>query len=137
LLNDRAPLVFEDGNQTRDFIDVRDISRCCVLALEEDGANGRTLNVGTGRPTSIAELANAIARGLGKELGPEIVNEYRAGDIRHCYADTGLANELLGFRAEIPFEAGMQELLEWLEGQEATDSVDAAREALVARGLAR
>ena len=65
------------------------------------------------------------------------MNEYRAGDIRHCYAETQLANELLGFRAEIPFEAGMQELLAWLEGQEAADSVDAAREALVARGLAR
>src|SRR6476646_10797045 len=137
LLNNRAPLVFEDGNQTRDFIDVRDIVRCCALALQENGADGRTLNVGTGRPTSIVEVAKVIARGLGKELEPEIVNEFRAGDIRHCYAETRLANELLGFRAEIPFEAGMHELLEWLEGQEAADSVDAAREALVARGLAR
>jgi dTDP-L-rhamnose 4-epimerase len=137
LLNDRAPLVFEDGKQTRDFIDVRDIARCCTLALQESGADGRTLNVGTGRPTSIVEVAKVIARGLGKELEPEIVNEFRAGDIRHCYAETQLANELLGFRAEIPFEAGMHELLEWLEGQEAADSVDAAREALVARGLAR
>jgi len=137
LLNDRAPLVFEDGNQTRDFVDVRDIARCCALALQEHGADGRTLNVGTGRPTSIGEVAQVIARGLGKEIAPEIVNEFRAGDIRQCYADTQLANELLGFRAEIPFEAGMQELLAWLEGQEAADSVDAAREALVARGLAR
>jgi dTDP-L-rhamnose 4-epimerase len=137
LLNDRAPLVFEDGKQTRDFIDVRDIARCCVLALQDDGADGRTLNVGTGRPTSIVQVAQVIARGLGRELEPEVVNEFRAGDIRHCYADTQLANELLGFRAEISFEAGMQELLAWLEGQEAADSVDAAREALVARGLAR
>jgi dTDP-L-rhamnose 4-epimerase len=137
LLNDRAPLVFEDGKQTRDFIEVRDIARCCVLALQDDGADGRTLNVGTGRPTSIVEVAQVIARGLGRELEPEVVNEFRAGDIRHCYADTQLANELLGFRAEISFEAGMQELLAWLEGREAADSVDAAREALVARGLAR
>jgi dTDP-L-rhamnose 4-epimerase len=93
--------------------------------------------VGTGRPTSILEVAQVIARGLGKEIEAEVVNEFRAGDIRHCYADTQLATELLGFRAEIPFEAGMQELLAWLEGQEAADSVDAAREALVARGLAR
>src|SRR5690349_3416983 len=68
LLNDRAPLVFEDGEQTRDFIDVRDIARCCALALQEGGAAGRTLNVGTGRPTSIAEVAETIARGLGKEI---------------------------------------------------------------------
>jgi dTDP-L-rhamnose 4-epimerase len=137
LLNDRAPLVFEDGRQTRDFIDVRDVARCCGLALTHDGADGRTLNVGTGVPTSIMTVAETIARGLGKEIEPEIVGKYRAGDIRHCYADTRLAQELLGFRAEIPFEAGMQDLLAWLEGQEAEDSVDAAREALVARGLAR
>ncbi len=137
LLNDRPPVVFEDGEQTRDFIDVRDIARCCALALERDGADGRTLNVGTGIPTSIIEVARVIAAGLGKEIESEIKNEYRAGDIRHCYADTRLADELLGFRAEIPFEAGMQELLAWLEGKEAVDSVDAAREALVARGLAR
>jgi dTDP-L-rhamnose 4-epimerase len=137
LLNDRPPVVFEDGEQTRDFIDVRDIVRCCALALEQDGADGRTLNVGTGRATSVNDVARVIAQGLGKEIEPEVVNQYRAGDIRHCYADTELANELLGFRAEIPFEAGMEELLTWLEGQEAADSVDAAREALVARGLAR
>jgi dTDP-L-rhamnose 4-epimerase len=137
LLNDRAPLVFEDGRQTRDFIDVRDIARCCALALTEEGADGRTLNVGTGRPTSIASVAETIARGLGKEIEPELVGKYRAGDIRHCYADPSLAQQLLGFRAEIAFEAGMQDLLEWLEGREAEDSVDVAREALVARGLAR
>jgi dTDP-L-rhamnose 4-epimerase len=137
LLNDRPPLVFEDGRQTRDFIDVRDIARCCVLALTDDGADGRTLNVGTGVPISIAAVAETIARGLGKEIEPELVGKYRAGDIRHCYADTSLAQQLLGFRAEIPFEDGMQDLLAWLEGREAEDSVDAAREALVARGLAR
>jgi dTDP-L-rhamnose 4-epimerase len=137
LLNDRPPLVFEDGLQTRDFIDVRDIAGCCVLALTRDGADGHTLNVGTGRATTILDVANVIARGLDKEVEPEVVNQYRAGDIRHCYADTQLAEELLGFRAEIPFEVGMQDLLAWLETQEASDSVDAAREALVARGLAR
>jgi len=137
LLNDRAPLVFEDGQQTRDFIDVRDIARCCALALMQDGADGRTLNVGTGVPTSIGAVAETIANGLGKEVEPELVGKYRAGDIRHCYADTSLAQSLLGFRAEIGFEAGMQDLLAWLEGREAEDSVDAAREALVARGLAR
>jgi dTDP-L-rhamnose 4-epimerase len=137
LINNRPPVVFEDGQQTRDFIDVRDITRCCALALDRDGADGRTVNVGTGTPTTIVEVARVIAEGLGKDVEPEIRNEYRAGDIRHCYADTGLAEELLGFRAEIPFETGLQELLSWLEGQEAADSVDAAREALVARGLAR
>jgi dTDP-L-rhamnose 4-epimerase len=137
LLNDRPPLVFEDGNQTRDFIDVRDIARGCVIVLTSDGADGRTLNLGTGSPTSVREVAAVIAHGLGKQIDPEVVGQYRAGDIRHCFADTRLAEELLGFRAEIPFELGMEDLLAWLEGQEASDTVDAAREALVARGLAR
>ena len=83
------------------------------------------------------EVARTIARGLGKEIEPEVVAQYRAGDIRHCFADTRLAEELLGFRAEIAFEDGMRDLLAWLEGQRAVDAVDAAREALVARGLAR
>src|SRR5438128_196670 len=75
LLNDRAPLVFEDGRQTRDFIDVRDIARSCAFALAQDGADGRTLNIGTGRPTSISEVARVIAQGLGKQIVPEIVSQ--------------------------------------------------------------
>jgi dTDP-L-rhamnose 4-epimerase len=137
LLNDNSPLVFEDGLQTRDFIDVRDLVRGCALALTGDGADGQTLNLGTGAPTSILEVAHTIGRGLGKELEPEVAGQYRAGDIRHCYADTRRAEELLGFRAEISFADGMRDLLEWLEGQHAEDAVEAAREALVARGLAR
>jgi dTDP-L-rhamnose 4-epimerase len=137
LLNDRAPVVFEDGRQTRDFVDVRDLVRGCALALAGDGADGRTVNLGTGRPTSVLDVAHAIARGLGKEVEPEIAEQYRAGDIRHCFADTRLAEELLGFRAETSFQDGMNDLLAWLEGQQAEDAVDAAREALVARGLAR
>jgi dTDP-L-rhamnose 4-epimerase len=137
ILNDRPPLVFEDGRQTRDFIDVRDIARGCTLALTGDGADGQTVNLGTGNAVSVLDVAGVIARGLGKDIEPEVVAQYRAGDIRHCYADPWLAEELLGFRAEISLESGMQDLLAWLEGREASDAVDAAREALVARGLAR
>jgi dTDP-L-rhamnose 4-epimerase len=137
LLNDRAPLVFEDGKQTRDFIDVRDVSRCCELALMSGAADGRALNVGTGVPTSVLEIARVLGKGLQKEIEPEIVEQYRAGDIRHCYADTLLAEELLGFRAEIPFARGMSHLLAWLEARDAADTGDAAHSTLVARGLAR
>src|SRR5436305_9146323 len=137
LLNDNRPVVFEDGRQTRDFIDVRDLVRGCALALSTDGADGSTPNLGTGRATSILEVAETIAARPGKEIEPEIVEQYRAGDIRHCFADTLLAEEQLGFRSEIAFEDGMRELLAWLEGQEAVDGVDVARAALAARGLAR
>jgi dTDP-L-rhamnose 4-epimerase len=137
LLNDRAPLLFEDGEQTRDFIDVRDVARACELALTSDRAEGQAINVGTGVPTSVLELAGAIADGLGRRGEPEVLGQYRAGDIRHCYADTTLAEQLLGFRAEIPFASGMADLLAWLEAQDARDQVDEAHAALVARGLAR
>ena len=85
----------------------------------------------------IAVLPSHQGKGLGKEIEPEVVEQYRAGDIRHCYADARLAEELLGFRSEIAFADGMRDLLVWLEGQEAVDAVDTAREALLARGLAR
>jgi dTDP-L-rhamnose 4-epimerase len=137
LLNGRPPIVFEDGNQTRDFIDVRDIARACSLALEGPGADGEAVNIGTGRATSVREVSDVIARGIGTELEPEVVGQYRAGDIRHCFADTERARELLGFKAEIAFEDGMRDLLAWLEGQAASDRVDDAYEALAARGLTR
>jgi dTDP-L-rhamnose 4-epimerase len=137
LLNGRRPLVFEDGQQMRDFIDVRDIARGCVLALETDRGDGEAVNVGTGVATSVLDVARVLADGLGVEIEPDVVGQYRAGDIRHCYADTQKAAELLGFEAEIAFEHGMRDLLEWLKGQEALDRVEAAHDALIARGLAR
>jgi dTDP-L-rhamnose 4-epimerase len=137
LLNNRPPLVFEDGKQTRDFVDVRDVARCCELALTSAGADGQTVNVGTGTPTTVLAVARVIADGLGRAVDPQIVQQYRAGDIRHCYADTTRAGQLLGFHAEIAFERGMQDLVPWLEAQEARDEVDVAQAALVARGLVR
>jgi len=137
LLNGRPALVFEDGRQLRDFVDVRDVARACALALAGDGADGEAVNVGTGRATSVLEVGETLARALCVDVEPEVVGEYRAGDVRHCFADTTRAEALLGFRAEIAFEQGMAELLEWLRGQEAVDAVDAAREELAARGLTR
>ena len=137
LMNGRPPLVFEDGLQTRDFVDVRDITRGIHLALTRPGADGETVNLGTGKATNLLELADVLSRGLGVDIEPDIVGQFRAGDIRHCYADTRKAAELLGFRSQIDFESGVQDLLTWIEGQDASDQVDAAHEALTARGLAR
>jgi dTDP-L-rhamnose 4-epimerase len=137
LLNQRPPLIFEDGRQTRDFIDVRDITRGCLLALTTSGADGEAINLGTGRPTSVSEVADTLARGLGTTIQPEVKGEYRAGDIRHCFADPRRAEKLLGFRAEIVFEEGMQDLLGWLAQQAPTDEVDEAYAVLAKRGLAR
>ena len=111
------------ASQTRDFIDVRDIVRGCALALRATEADGRTRQP-RHRP---ADLDRSRSRGRSRAgsartSSPRSSSEYRAGDIRHCFADTRLAEELLGFRAEIAFEDGMRDLLAWLEGQEAVDA---------------
>ena len=137
LLNDRPPVVYEDGEQRRDFVQVGDVARAFRLALERDGANGRTVNVGSGRATSILEIADTLARLLGKELEPELPGTFRAGDIRHCFADVSLARELLGFEAQVALEGGLAELSGWLETQPATDHFDRAAAELAERGLTR
>ena len=137
LMNDMPPLIFEDGEQSRDFIHVSDIVSGITSALTSDEAAGHAINLGTGRSTNVTEIAETLARGLGRDIEPEWPLQYRSGDIRHCYADTTLARAALGFEARTSLEAGMENLLEWLEGQEATDRVEAAARELAARGLTR
>jgi len=135
LLNDRPPLIFEDGEQRRDFVSVHDIARACSLALSVDGAAGHVLNVGSGRSITVNEIAARLGRILGKDIEPQITGKYRVGDIRHCFADITKAGEVLGYRPEVAMDDGMTELAGWLEGQVAVDSVDAATSELAARGL--
>jgi len=137
LLNGRAPVIFEDGRQSRDFIHVSDIVAGILLALESDEAVGRAVNLGTGRPTTVDDVAAALAAGLGVDAEPERTSRYRAGDIRHCYADPSRAEQLLGFKTAVRLEDGMRDLVAWLAGQEAEDHVDHATDELVAHGLAR
>ncbi len=135
LLNGRPPVIFEDGRQSRDFIHVSDIVEGILLALESDRAVGSAVNLGTGTPSTVDDMARLLAEGLKMEIEPERTAQYRAGDIRHCYADASRAQELLGFRTRVSLEEGMSELVEWLAGQEAEDRVDAATRELAARGL--
>ncbi|HUP32021.1 MAG TPA: NAD-dependent epimerase/dehydratase family protein [Gaiellaceae bacterium] len=135
LLNARPPVVFEDGLQSRDFVHVSEVARAVAAALDTSRADGLALNIGTGRPTTVLDVASALAAGLEVEIEPQIRNEYRAGDIRHCFADPSLAREELGFEAQVEFAAGMGELARWLAGQTAEDRVEAATSALAQRGL--
>jgi dTDP-L-rhamnose 4-epimerase len=137
LLNDHAPLIFEDGLQSRDFIHVSDIVEGIVRALESEDAVGHAINLGTGRAVSVREVADLIGAGLGKDLEPELPATYRTGDVRHCFSDPALAEELLGFKARVQLEAGVDELLDWVRTQTATDLVDEAAAELVARKLVR
>jgi dTDP-L-rhamnose 4-epimerase len=139
-LNDRAPLVFEDGEQRRDFVSVTDVAQACGLALDapDDALEraGRVFNVGSGRDYAIREVAERMAAALGKEyIPPEITGRYRVGDIRHCFGDITLAREALGYEPRTLLEDGLGELAEWVAGQTATDRVDEASAELAARGL--
>jgi dTDP-L-rhamnose 4-epimerase len=137
LLNGNAPLVFEDGEQSRDLIHVSDIVRGIMLALDGEAASGRAVNLGTGRRSTVNDVASALAKGLGVEIEAERPQRYRAGDIRHCFADVETARELLDFEAQVELEDGMGELVRWLAEQEAVDRVDGATDELLSRGLAR
>jgi len=135
LLNNRAPRIFEDGLQRRDFVSVRDVARAFRLALERDGADGLALNIGCGRSATVREIGERLAETLGKEIEPEVTGEFRVGDIRHCYADLALARQTLGYVPEVELADGIAELATWLEGRAADDRVDAAAGELARRGL--
>ena len=136
-LNNNSPLVNEDGRQRRDFVHVRDVAQACRLALETREAAGEVFNIGSGRNYSVLEIAEQMARALGKEqIGPEIVGKCRVGDIRNCFADISRAKSVLGYQPRVSLEEGLVELAGWLEGQIAVDRVDHAVRELDARGLA-
>ena len=136
LLNGRAPSVFEDGAQQRDFVSVYDVANACRLALEVPDVAGAVLNVGSGHAYTVREIAERLAAVMERpELEPEITGKYRVGDIRHCYADVARARAVLGYEPRVALEDGMAELAAWLEGQVAHDRVDQASAELAVRGL--
>jgi dTDP-L-rhamnose 4-epimerase len=136
LLNGQQPLIFEDGQQRRDFVHVSDVARAFADALELPQAVGGTFNIGSGHDRSVTEVATELARAMGKNhVEPEIVGKARIGDIRHCFCDTSLAADRLGFRARQDFQQGLAELAEWVAQQTAKDRVEQMRAELEARGL--
>ncbi|AMK17364.1 UDP-glucose 4-epimerase [Sphingobium sp. MI1205] len=136
LLNGQSPMIFEDGEQRRDFVHVSDVARAFADALELPQAAGGTFNIGSGQDRSVTEVAQKLAAAMGREdIEPEIVGKARSGDIRHCFCDTRLAEDVLGFRARQEFSQGLAELAEWVALQTADDRVNQARAELEARGL--
>jgi dTDP-L-rhamnose 4-epimerase len=136
LLNGQQPMIFEDGEQRRDFVYVGDVARAFADALQLPQARGEIFNIGSGNDRSVTEVAQELARAMGKnEINPQIVGKSRIGDIRHCFCDTSKTAEKLGFTAMRDFGEGLAELAEWVAGETADDRVDQARAELEARGL--
>ena len=136
LLNGQKPMIFEDGEQRRDFVHVSDVARAFGDALELPQAAGGTFNIGSGQDRSVTQVAQALAAAMGRnDVDPEIVGKARTGDIRHCFCDTSEAAKTLGFEARQDFSEGLAELAEWVAEQTAEDRVAEARAELEARGL--
>ena len=136
LSNGQRPMIFEDGEQRRDFVYVGDVARAFCEALVHPDAPGEVFNIGSGQERSVRDVATSIARSMNRnDIEPEITGKSRIGDIRHCFCDGRKAQEVLGFRSTNDFDEGLAELAEWVAGQEAQDRVDEARAELEAKGL--
>lgn len=136
IINGQPPLIFEDGQQRRDFVHVRDVARAFRAAMERPAVAGKVINVGSGRSYSVSQVASLLAEAMGSTIRPEIMRKARAGDIRNCFADIGRARELLGFAPAHPLEESLGELADWVATAEAaTDRAAEMRQALEARGL--
>ncbi|CAN7616774.1 SDR family NAD(P)-dependent oxidoreductase [Phenylobacterium sp. LjRoot219] len=136
IANGQSPMVFEDGQQRRDFVHVRDVARAFLLALDRPEADGEVFNIGSGEDRTVEEVALLQASAMGRpDLAPELTGKARAGDIRHCIPDLRKAREMLGYEAREAFGEGLAELAEWVARQEAHDHVAQASRELEMRGL--
>lgn len=133
--NNNPPVIYEDGLQTRDFISVHDIVEANILAMTKKEADYQSFNVGAGRPISIKEIAQILISLYNKPFKPQIMDKYRKGDIRHCFADITKIKDLLGFRPKVNFEKGMAGLIEWSRVEKARDGFEKAKTELKRKGL--
>ena len=116
LLNNLPPVLYEDGEQTRDFSFVEDIARANLLAAETDALDGLPVNVGSGRGVSIREIAGQISAALGIHIPPEINGEFRPGEMRHLTSGTDRIRAA-GYEPQIDLATGISRYLDWIRGQ--------------------
>lgn len=135
--NGNTPVIYEDGEQSRDFISVHDIVQANMLAMQKEEANYEAFNVGSGERVTIRQVAETLEKVYGREeLGVEVTGRYRSGDTRHCFPDITKIVSKLGYKPGVSFLQGMEELVAWSDGQEAVDQFEKARSELETRGLA-
>ncbi|MEA2037376.1 MAG: SDR family NAD(P)-dependent oxidoreductase [Nanoarchaeota archaeon] len=133
--NNNPPIIFEDGQQSRDFISVHDIVNANILSMNKSSANYEVFNVGAGRQITIKEIAEKLAKLQNKDIKPQIIGKFRKGDVRHCFSDISKIRSKLDFEPKIEFEAAMQELMKWSDSIKAIDKVEKATAELKEKGL--
>ena len=114
ILNNLAPLVYEDGAQTRDFVYVKDIVKANLFVMENEKSSGQVFNVGTGNPTTVAGLAKKLAKIYGSNIEPELPGQFRFGDVRHILLNPKRLNDL-GFIASTSLETGLADYAAWIK----------------------
>ena len=135
LLNGKPPVIYEDGLQSRDFISVKDIARASFSSMNDEWADHKVFNVGNGIPLTIKKIAETLAEILGIEIEPNITQEFRKGDVRHCIADISKIRGTLGYVPKISFKDGMTELIEWTKSTQSADGYEKASSELEKHGL--
>ena len=115
LLNNLAPVIYEDGEQTRDFSFVEDIARANLLAATSDKLDGKAVNVGSGRAVTIKRVAaELISAALGIPLAPIMNGDFRPGEMRHLISDTTLIRNA-GYAPAVSLEEGIARYLAWIK----------------------
>jgi dTDP-L-rhamnose 4-epimerase len=130
----KPPVIYEDGRQTRDIVSVRDIVQGNILAMNDKSMDYGVYNVGTGKAISILEVAEELIRLHDVDLKPSIPGKFRAGDIRHCFADISRLSSH-GYEPVFDFENSIREFFEWSQGQPSEDMFDRAEGEMDSRGL--
>jgi dTDP-L-rhamnose 4-epimerase len=128
--------LFEDGEETRDFVHVDDVAAAMLRCIERPSPKGVILNVGSGVPASIKSVANLLRKLMNSPIEPHVTGEYRIGDIRHNSADISELESVVGFRPAVSLEEGLGRFVEWVETQPLpSDLLDRANAELKARKL--
>jgi dTDP-L-rhamnose 4-epimerase len=135
LLNDQPPVLYEDGEQTRDFSFVEDIARANLLAATTDALDGLPVNIGSGQATTIRRVAQLISEALGIQIAPVAHGEFRPGEMRHLTSDTTRACAA-GYDPQVDLETGIGRYLDWIRQQsDVRDYFAAAENILRAKGI--
>lgn len=140
ILSGNPPPIYEDGRQLRDFVHASDIARANVQALERTEGDYQAINIGTGTPISILDVAWTLLRQMAADkqgLVPEVLRQFRPGDTRDCFPDISRARRLLGYTPQVTFEQGAAELVSWVAEQkgQAEDRFEQAQRELREHGL--
>jgi len=136
LLNGNDIDIYEDGQESRDFVFIDDVVNATILALEKTEANNQIFNVGSGIATSVTEVANSLKSLYNSDVKISVSGKYRLGDIRHNYADLSKIKNALGFSPKFDFILGITSFVNWVKTQEVMeDKYETSIQELKNKGL--